>query len=117
MKYWHQLLNTENFEMYDYGDAGNLQHYNQTKPPVYNLSDINVPVYLHAGAYDELADPTDVDRLNFELSESTTVEYNTYPYGHLTFVLATDTQFVDKVLGALKKKDEVVVEDMQGFLE
>lgn len=69
------------------------------------MSKISIPVTLHAGDYDELADPIDVDRLNSEMTGSPKVTYHTYPYGHLTFLLSKDTSFVDTVIEALKKED------------
>ncbi|KAL1451128.1 hypothetical protein WDU94_003418 [Cyamophila willieti] len=41
------------FRQFDYGSArGNLAHYKQTEPPVYNLSLIQVPVSLYYGEKD-----------------------------------------------------------------
>jgi len=106
MNYWHQLLNTNKFEMYDFGEKENMKKYGQKTPPVYDLGKITVPVYLHAGSYDELADPEDVERLNSELTGSPKVVLDTYEYGHLTFLWNKDTVFIDKVLGYLKEWDE-----------
>jgi len=39
-----------NFRKYDYGSAEeNMFHYNQTTVPFYDLSKIDVPVYLFSG--------------------------------------------------------------------
>ena len=47
-----------NFARYDYGILGNLKHYKQRTPPVYNLSSVKAPVFLMWGPEDWLADPT-----------------------------------------------------------
>jgi len=59
--------------MYDYGKKGNQQHYGQDVPPEYDLGQVNVPVYLHSGVYDELADPADVMLLHSKLTGSPNV--------------------------------------------
>ena len=43
--------------MYDYGLLGNLIHYKQTKPPHYDLSKVNSPVYIFYGSTDRLVTP------------------------------------------------------------
>jgi len=52
--------------MFDYeSPEANRQHYNQTDPPKYDLSQIQLPnsTIFFAGGFDTLADPTDVDHL------------------------------------------------------
>lgn len=44
------------FGQFDYGPVLNLQHYNSTEPPTYNLKSINVPITLIYGKNDILAD-------------------------------------------------------------
>mmetsp|Transcript_39567 Transcript_39567/g.35355 ORF Transcript_39567/g.35355 Transcript_39567/m.35355 type:complete len:97 (+) Transcript_39567:837-1127(+) len=92
--------------MYDYGTEGNLKKYGQKTPPIYDLGKITVPVYLYAGYYDELADPTDVERLKSELTGSPKVVYNTYNYGHLTFLWSRDSVFAEDVISNLKAGDK-----------
>jgi len=47
----------ETFDQYDYGRALNMQHYNSTEPPSYNLKSIQVPITLIYGENDILAVP------------------------------------------------------------
>ena len=63
-----------------------MKRYNNTTPPTYDLSKIDVPVYLFVGTSDELADVTDTRRLKAELTGSPNVFYKAYNMGHLTFV-------------------------------
>jgi len=44
------------FSQYDYGPIMNLQHYNSTEPPTYNLRSIHVPIALIYGKNDVLTD-------------------------------------------------------------
>ena len=51
---------------YDYGNANfNLKHYGESKPPIYNLSNIphNFPIFLSYGGRDALSDVKDVENL------------------------------------------------------
>jgi len=101
MEYWDQMSKDKEYRMFDYGKAGNLKHYNQTTPPLIPLKNINVPVHLFSGAYDELADPTDVARLASELTGSPNVTFHTYQYGHLTFLVGLDVSYIKDVLAIL----------------
>lgn len=47
---------TDTFGQYDYGPALNVQHYNSTEPPTYDLKSIQVPITLIHGENDILAD-------------------------------------------------------------
>ncbi|MPC27348.1 Lipase 3 [Portunus trituberculatus] len=51
------------FQKYDYGLLGNLNHYGQNTPPLYNLSAVTAPVGLFWGQTDWIAAPEDVARL------------------------------------------------------
>jgi len=44
------------FSRYDYGPIMNLQHYNSTEPPMYDLRSIQVPIALIYGKNDVLTD-------------------------------------------------------------
>lgn len=84
-----QGVRTDKFEMYDYGTAGNKQHYGQSTPPQYELSKIDpsLPIYLYSGGNDILADPTDVKRLVDSLpTNKANFGWKVIPdYAHLDF--------------------------------
>jgi len=86
MLYWNQMLVSKDFKMYDFGKDGNMKHYGTQTPPVYNLGDINVPVYLFAGKYDELAYPNSTATVRDQLTGSPKVFYQEYDLGHASFV-------------------------------
>eukprot|EP01114_Cavostelium_apophysatum_P013693 TRINITY_DN3375_c0_g1_i2.p1 TRINITY_DN3375_c0_g1~~TRINITY_DN3375_c0_g1_i2.p1 ORF type:complete len:293 (+),score=28.55 TRINITY_DN3375_c0_g1_i2:330-1208(+) len=80
-----QLSRGSTFCMYDYGAAGNLIHYGQSTPPVYNLGSMKVPTALFSGGLDNFADPMDVKTLTATLPNI--VFTNIQPdYEHLDFV-------------------------------
>lgn len=56
--HWLQQISVNKFCKFDYGDAEtNLQVYNSTTPPEYDLSRMNVPVAVFWGDKDWLVDP------------------------------------------------------------
>ena len=52
-----QLMNSPRFSKYDYGPKENYQKYKSGLPPLYNLTNIDVPVALLYGSNDMLATP------------------------------------------------------------
>ena len=78
------------FHAYDYGSAKeNMAHYNQSEPPLYDLSSIRTPVALYSATNDWLADPADVHSLRQALPN--VVDYwNTDDWNHLDFIWGTN---------------------------
>jgi pimeloyl-ACP methyl ester carboxylesterase len=105
MYYWNQMVENTQFSWYNYGEKGNIEHYNQTTPPLYDLGQIDVPVYLFAGYFDRLADPTDVEVLKSQLTGSPEVVLNTYPYGHATFFWGYNTSWIYDAINIMNKLD------------
>ncbi|XP_048843453.1 gastric triacylglycerol lipase [Brienomyrus brachyistius] len=60
MVHWSQAVRHGKLMAYDYGRSGNMAHYNQTTPPLYNVQDLKVPTAVWYGGQDMLADPKDV---------------------------------------------------------
>uniref|UniRef100_A0A8D9E787 Gastric triacylglycerol lipase n=1 Tax=Cacopsylla melanoneura TaxID=428564 RepID=A0A8D9E787_9HEMI len=59
--HYAQFINNPNtFRQFDYGPLENVQHYNSSVPPDYNISAITSKVGLFYGENDLLGDPTDV---------------------------------------------------------
>jgi len=91
MEHWAQMIRNESFQMYDWGPAGNEQHYNQSTPPLYHLANVNSPTALFTGGDDLLADPTDVLQLISELPAQSVVKVHNEPdYEHLDFTWGMD---------------------------
>ncbi|KAG7172315.1 Lipase 3-like 1, partial [Homarus americanus] len=65
--HFEQQIPAKKFQMYDFGAIGNLEHYDQDTPPIYNLSRVTAPVGLFWGNTDWLADPTGYRRRQVRL--------------------------------------------------
>jgi pimeloyl-ACP methyl ester carboxylesterase len=56
-----QLVNSGNFQAYDYGNAkANNKHYGTDRPPLYDVSTMQIPVTFYSGDVDWLSTPIDV---------------------------------------------------------
>lgn len=56
-----QLINTGNFQAYDYGSSKeNQKHYKMDYPPLYDVSTFEIPISFYSGDVDSLASPVDV---------------------------------------------------------
>eukprot|EP01018_Ginkgo_biloba_P003440 Gb_11907 [translate_table: standard] len=87
-----QMVRRGSVSMYDYG-FHNRKHYNQTRPPAYNLTNIptTLPIFVGYGGKDALSDPRDVelllDSLGSQRVNQMTVLYLA-EYAHADFVMA-----------------------------
>lgn len=84
-----QCIRSGLFQAYDWGEEGNLQHYNSTAPPLYDISQFPIdqlPTSLYYGTLDELADPTDVAWLLGHLSSPPRFVTELNDYAHLDYV-------------------------------
>lgn len=108
MVHWAQLVQTDNFQMRDWGAALNVKIYNgSSTPPQYTLSAYAGPkVALFSGGQDFLADPTDVAHLTSRIHPSWIAQTTVLPeYGHLDFVWGLDagTRLYPDVVQLIKK--------------
>ncbi|KAK8710295.1 hypothetical protein V6N13_145627 [Hibiscus sabdariffa] len=80
---------------YDYGRDGNLKHYGQAKPAVYNISNIprDLPIFISHGGLDPLSDVEDVglllDLLKLHDVSKLSVQF-LKSYAHLDFIMAVN---------------------------
>jgi pimeloyl-ACP methyl ester carboxylesterase len=85
-----QMVKSGKFQMFDYGDAGNMQHYNQKTAPLYHVEAVKTPVSLFTADNDWLADPYDVN-MNLRPKLSTIAfQKNLHDWNHLDFVWGED---------------------------
>uniref|UniRef100_T1IRA1 Lipase n=1 Tax=Strigamia maritima TaxID=126957 RepID=T1IRA1_STRMM len=107
MTHYAQLITASHFQYYDYGTTENWHHYNQSTPPIYNLSKITTPISIFWANNDYLADPTDVTQLVSQLKNVSLVyEVPFSKFNHLDFMWAIDVKplLYNKLLDALQKQ-------------
>ncbi|BHF74484.1 hypothetical protein SprV_0501757000 [Sparganum proliferum] len=91
MVHYCQSVSHGKFQAFDFGTEGNMRHYNQSVPPTYGLSNMDIPMKLYWGGDDWLATPPDVRNLLVELPRRTYIRDMYLPYyNHLDFVWGLD---------------------------
>ncbi|XP_043473344.1 lipase 3-like isoform X2 [Leptopilina heterotoma] len=103
--HYAQEINSGKFQQYDY-ESRNIEIYNNTKPPEYDLSKIKIPVVFFYADNDWLASKTDVQRLKLKLPKLLgTYEVNYPKFNHLDFLWAIDAPKLvyDKLKSIMEK--------------
>ncbi|XP_076243069.1 lipase 3 [Calliopsis andreniformis] len=103
--HYAQEIESGYFRKYDYGERKNLEVYNSTLPPKYDLSKIKVPITLFCGDNDWLSSTADVTRLSDELPYKPTMYKVPFEnFNHIDFLWAKDapTLVYKKLLEMLK---------------
>lgn len=100
-----QMVYSKQFQMFNYGSIkDNMIHYNQTTPPLYDITQVKLPVALFSATNDWLADPADVQFIRKNLPN---IVYDQVidDWDHLDFLWALDaTQIIYyNILNLLKK--------------
>lgn len=83
------------FSRYDYNDDKNELLYGKSEPPIYNLENIDIPVYIFAGKYDLFAVKKDVNKFVSKLTKSPNVWIKFYNAGHCSFLWGKKTFYYD----------------------
>ncbi|XP_015414318.1 PREDICTED: gastric triacylglycerol lipase isoform X2 [Myotis davidii] len=107
MLHWSQAVKSGKFQAFDWGSpVQNMMHFNQPTPPIYSVTDMNVPIAVWNGGKDWLADPQDVDLLLPKLPHL--IYHKNIPfYNHLDFIWAMDApQEVYNEIVNLMRKDQ-----------
>ncbi|XP_031240859.1 tear acid lipase-like protein [Mastomys coucha] len=78
------------FQAYNWGSESlNMQHYNQSTPPIYKIEDMKVQTAMWSGGRDLLGDPIDVQNL---IAKTPNLLYHKQipHYNHMDFILGKD---------------------------
>ncbi|XP_021724562.1 triacylglycerol lipase 2-like [Chenopodium quinoa] len=114
MIHFSQMARDGTIARYDYLDPGkNMEHYGQTKPPEYDLTNIsnNLPMFIAHGGRDELADVDDVkfllDKLKNHEKDKLFLQF-IEDYAHADYVLAMNAKEIvyDLLIDFFKKHSE-----------
>ncbi|KAL0984130.1 hypothetical protein UPYG_G00137490 [Umbra pygmaea] len=106
MIHWSQAVHGGKLMAYNYGRAGNMAHYNQSTPPLYNIQNMKVPTALWSGGHDTLADPKDVAVL---LTQVPNLVYHRHiqHWEHLDFIWGLDApqEMYSEIIDLMSKQD------------
>ncbi|XP_025198658.1 lipase 3-like [Melanaphis sacchari] len=109
-EHFAQIKLKDVFGRYDYGPVMNLERYNSTKPPAYDLTSIRVPITLMYGKNDLVADVQDVMRLKSQLPRLIDAVMIDNPYcNHVDFLwsLKVNEHVNNPIKETLRKTDDV----------
>lgn len=89
--HYAQGIKSGEFKQYNYGAKRNMEVYNSSEPPKYNLSKITMPITLFCGNNDWLSSPIDVMQLSNELPEKPIIYKVPFAkFNHIDFLWAID---------------------------
>ncbi|XP_026668832.1 lipase 1-like [Ceratina calcarata] len=93
LTHYGQLVKSGNFRQYDYGKDKNLEIYNSTEPPEYNISRIITPIAMFWGENDWLSTRIDVVRFVNKLPHKPVFYKVPYKkFNHLDFLVARNVR-------------------------
>ncbi|XP_008548197.1 lipase 3 [Microplitis demolitor] len=93
MVHYAQEILSGKFQQYDYGAKKNIEIYNATYPPEYNLSKIKIPIVFFYADNDWLAAPEDVKKLYSKLPRASGLyRINFSKFNHVDFLWGIDAR-------------------------
>jgi lysosomal acid lipase/cholesteryl ester hydrolase len=110
--HWTQMVVSGKMQMYDFRDRKkNQQHYGQTIPPDYDLTNVRGKIHLFTSKEDYLADVKDVEEFLIpNLNPTTVVEHRVFEdLSHIDFVWATSmtSAVYQPILETIRRLDGV----------
>lgn len=105
MEHYAQMIAKEESELrkFDFGPKKNVEVYGSVFPPVYDLSRIDVPVYMYYGNNDLLSTGPNVAKLESVLRHQKTRYYD--DWGHWSYFVAKEVdRFIKDVVNDIKEE-------------
>ncbi|XP_061396177.1 lipase 3-like [Musca vetustissima] len=84
-----QLYLSGHFRQYDYGSQGNLEHYNRTTPPDYDVKNIQprFPFHFYYSDFDDFSTKPDVEKFSGVLGNRSVLHFvNLKKFAHFDFM-------------------------------
>lgn len=101
-----QLVYANRFQQFDHGEIENLNRYNDTIPPEYNLRNVNVKVSLHYAKNDGVISAENVERLNRNLLNvvsTQVVQYDQFDHRDYIFSVNVREMLYDNIINDIKQ--------------
>lgn len=92
LRHYAQIILSGEFKEYDGGHFGNMRMYGQRKPPVIDMTKIQVPIALFVAKNDTMAPVCAMTWLKKQLDKSL-VYYKEFRTSHLGFQLGNDYRY------------------------
>jgi len=104
VRHYKQLMNSKQFEHFDFGLEENQKRYGQDQPPPIPLANIQgFPIAMLAGSEDKLAHIDDVRWLKeLMVSQDSLLFYEEYRFGHLAFLIPNNLKVYQDIVNLLK---------------
>lgn len=106
MYHFSQLVRSQVFQKYDYGEIENLLRYHSLQPPIYHFETIKTPMVLMSGSKDWLATPKDVMWTANQLPGLLRI-HEIKGYNHLDFIwgMSAKREVYDKIIKTLSASE------------
>jgi len=103
LDHFGQIIREKTFSKYDYGEKINMEKYGQKTPPVIDISNIkNSKTIQIIGTTDRLSTVEDNKWLTEQLGDNL-IYSQSYPLGHMSFMLARDMTYFHDVMRLFKE--------------
>uniref|UniRef100_A0A8R1TV80 AB hydrolase-1 domain-containing protein n=1 Tax=Onchocerca volvulus TaxID=6282 RepID=A0A8R1TV80_ONCVO len=109
--HWIQMVNSGKMQAYNYDSLEENQiHYGQDSPPIYNISSIDVPIYLYWGKNDWLADVADIENSLLSVLPNSSIKGRNQlkDFNHLDFIwgLRVPAEIYHPVISIINKEND-----------
>ncbi|VDO25378.1 unnamed protein product [Onchocerca flexuosa] len=109
--HWMQMVNSEKMQAYNYDSVEENQiHYGRDSPPIYNISSINVPIYLYWSKNDWLANAADIENSLLSVLPNSSIKGRNQlkDFNHLDFIwgLRASVEIYHPIISIINKESD-----------